>query len=297
VGGAATAAESVLLCLGGGGVGSVLGIWGVRFFQQTILPDERASYLSFPLDYRALAYLAAITIGTGILAGLAPALRLFRVDINECVKGGGRATGRVGRRLTTALITFEVALAFVLLVGAGLMIRSFLKMAHTPIGAQTDHWMSMDILLRPNRYPTPESQIAFYDQLLARLAVLPGVVRTGMASNLPGDAWTDFNYEREGAPPVDPRRPKQTGGVIVSPGYFAMLGVRPVRGRGFTDRDGVSGFPVVVVNQSFAKAAWTGQHRQTPAPGAAEFPSSHRIDGNSAVADSGRAGPRYRAER
>lgn len=254
-------AESLLLCLGGGVVGSALGIWGVRFFQQTILPDERASYLSFPLDYRVLAYLAAITIGTGILAGLAPALRLSRVDVNECLKEGGRGTGtgRGGRRLTTTLITFEVALAFVLLVGAGLMIRSFLKMAHTPIGAQTDHLMSMDILLRPNRYPTPESQVAFYDQLLARLAVLPGVVRTGMASNLPGDGWTDFNYEREGAPPADPRRPQQTGGVIVSPGYFAMLSIRPVRGRVFTDRDGVNVPPVVVINQSFARTAWPGQ--------------------------------------
>ena len=254
-------AESVLLCLGGGAVGSVLGIWGVRFFQKTILPDERASYLSFPLDYRVLAYLAAITIGTGILAGLAPALRLSLVDVNECLKEGGRGTGtgRGGRRLTTALITCEVALAFVLLVGAGLMIRSFLKMAHTPIGAQTDHLMSMDILLRPNRYPTPESQVTFYDQLLARLAVLPGVVRTGMASNLPGDGWTDFTYEREGAP-TGRSTAAATNGRRDRQSRVFRHAQCPVRGRVFTERDGVSGSPVVVVNQSFARTAWPGQN-------------------------------------
>jgi putative ABC transport system permease protein len=253
--------ESTLLCLAGGAPGALLGFWGVRLFQQTILPDERAAYLTFPLDFHVLAYLAAITAGTGILAGLAPALRLSRIDLNECLKEGGRGSGmgREGRRLTTALITFEVALAFVLLVGAGLMIRSFLNMARTPVGAQTDHLMSMDILLRPTRYPAALSQVAFYDQLLERLQALPGVVRAGMASNLPGDGWTDFQYEREGAPLVDPRRRPETGGVIVSPGYFAMLGIRIVRGRSFTDRDGGNGPPVLVVNQSFAKAAWPGE--------------------------------------
>ncbi|MDR3702402.1 MAG: ABC transporter permease [Candidatus Sulfopaludibacter sp.] len=253
--------ESTLLCLAGGALGAVMGIWGVRLFQQTILPNERAAYLSFPLDYHVLAYLTAITFGTAILAGFAPALRLARVDINECLKEGARSsgTGHGGRRLTTALITFEVALAFVLLVGAGLMIRSFLKMARTPIGARTDHLMTMDILLRPNRYPAGASQVSFYDQLLERLRALPGVAGAGMASNLPGDGWMDFQYEREGAPPVDPQRNPQTGGVIVSPGYFAVLGIRPVRGRVFTDRDGMEEPPVLVVNQSFAKAAWPGQ--------------------------------------
>ena len=253
--------ESVLLSLVGGVLGSVLGIWGVGLFQRTIIPDERAAYLSFPLDYRVLVYLVAITISTGILAGMAPALRLSRLDINESLKQGGRGAGlgRSRRQLSAALITVEVALAFVLLVGAGLMIRSFLKMARTPVGAQTDHVMSMDVLLRPTRYPTEASQLSFYDQLLARLEGLPGVARAGMASNLPGDGWTDFYYEREGAP-VDPRRLPETGGVIVSPGYFALLGIRPVRGRVFTDQDGVNGSPVVVMNLSFAKASWPGQN-------------------------------------
>ncbi|HEV2349403.1 MAG TPA: ABC transporter permease [Terriglobia bacterium] len=254
--------ESVILSLGGGVLGSVVGMWGVRLFQQTIIPDERAEYLSFPLDYHVLAYLAAITMGTGILAGLAPALRLSRLDINESLKQGGRGPGmgRGRRQLSSALIIVEVTLAFVLLVGAGLMIRSFWKMARTPIGAQTDHLMSMDILLRSTKYPTEVSQISFYDQLLARLEALPGVVRVGMASNLPGDGWTDFYYEREGSAPVNPRRQARAGGVIVSPGYFDLLGIRPIRGRVFSSHDGVSGSPVLVVNQSFAQASWPGEN-------------------------------------
>ncbi len=253
--------ESVMLSSAGGVLGSALGIWGVRVFRSTILPDERAAYLSFPIDGLVLAYLVAITIGTGVLAGLAPALRLANVDLNRTLKEGERGTslGRRGRRLSTALVTGEMALAFVLLVGAGLMIRSFLKMALTPIGARTDHLMSMDILLRPAKYPARASQISFYDQLQARLAALPGVLEVGMASNLPGDGWTDFYYEREDGSRKGARRRPQTGGVVVSPSYFRLLRIGAIRGRVFTDEDGRNGAGVVVVNRTFAGKCWPGQ--------------------------------------
>ncbi len=254
--------ESMLLAVTGGVLGSALGIWGVRAFEATILPDERAAYLDFSPDYRVLAYLGAITIAAGLLAGLAPALRLSRLDLNDALKDGGRAAGgaRSGRKLSGALITLEVALAFVLLAGAGLMIRSFLNMARTPIGAQTDHLMSMDILLRPGTYPNDAAQMPFYDRLLERVGAMPGVISAGMASNLPGDGWTDFYYQLEGAPPVDPRRQPRTGGVVISPGYFSLLGIRLLRGRAFTGLDVAGTEPVLIVNQSFARAAWPGQN-------------------------------------
>ncbi|MDE3194870.1 MAG: ABC transporter permease [Acidobacteriota bacterium] len=252
--------ESLILAAAGGLLGSVLGIWGVRIFDRQIIPDERASYMNFTMDYRVLAYLVAITIGAGILAGLVPALKLSRLEVAESMKDGGHTSiGRKGRKLQASLIALEMALCFVLLVGAGLMIRSFLNMARTPIGAETDHLMSMDILLRPARYPTEVSQLSFYSQLLSRVQSLPGVVRVGMASNLPGDGWTDLYYELDGAPPADPRRAPKTGGVIVSPTYFSLLGVRLVRGRFFTDEDGVRGLPAVIVNRAFAEKSWPGQ--------------------------------------
>jgi predicted permease len=156
-------------------------------------------------------------------------------------------------------VVTEMALAFVLLVGAGLMIRSFLKLARTPMGVRTDHLMSMDILLRPRKYPSAPGQISFFEQLKARLQALPGVQMVGMASNLPGDGWTDSTYELEGAAPVDPSKQPHAGAVISDPGYFPVLEIHPRRGRIFTEIDGVSGVAVVIVNETFARMSWPGQ--------------------------------------
>jgi hypothetical protein len=207
----------------------------VRFFQATLIAEDIPAYLHFGVDYRVLAYLVAITIGTGILFGLAPALRLSRLDINPVLKDGspGASAGSRARYLSSLFVVTEMALAFVLLVGAGLMIRSFLKMARTPMGVRTDHLMSMDILLCPRRYPTAPGQISFFEQLKARLQALPGVQMVGMASNLPGDGWTDSTYELEGAARVDPRKQPHAGAAIVDPGYFPVLEIHPRRGRLF----------------------------------------------------------------
>jgi len=250
--------ESIMLAALGGVLGSLLGVLGVRIYRATILPDDTPAYLSFSVDYRVLAYLLAITILTGILFGLAPALRLSRLDINASLKEGGQGSGRSARArsLSTVLVVAEMALAFVLLVGAGLMIRSFLNMTRTPIGAKTDNILSMDIILRPSKYPTPQSQISFHQQLRAHLQALPGIKSVAMASNLPGDGWTDFVYELEGRPLSDPQRLPRIGGVVVSPSYFPVLRIQPVRGRVFSDLDGVSGVPVVVVNKTFARMSW-----------------------------------------
>ena len=253
--------ESILLSVAGGILGSLAGVWGVRVFQKTLIPEDTPAYLTFTMDSQVLAYLAAITVGTGILFGLAPALRLSRLDIHAVLKDGGQGAiaGTRGRHFSTLLVVTEMALAFVLLVGAGLMIRSFLKMARTPLGARTDHLISMDILLRAKRYSTDASQISFHQQLKTRLETLPGVEIVAMASNLPGDGWTDFNYGLEGATPVDQQRQPRTGAVIVSPTYFPVLEIRPRRGRVFTESDGVAGVPVVIVNQSFATMSWPGE--------------------------------------
>ena len=252
--------ESVMLSAAGGMLGTIVGLWGVRFFKATLIPEDTPSYMTFAPDYRVIAYLAAITVGTGILFGLAPALGLSRIDINGVLKDSGGWTGGGRRgRVSAPLVVVETALAFVLLVGAGLMVRSFLNMAHTPMGVRTDHLMSMDILLRPKNYPSEASQITFHDQLTARLESLPGVEGVAMASNLPGDGWTDFNFELENAPIADPRRLPRTGAVIVSPSYFPLMDIHPHHGRAFLDSDRTGGVPVVIVNETFARTAWPGQ--------------------------------------
>jgi putative ABC transport system permease protein len=119
--------------------------------------------------------------------------------------------------------------------------------------------MSMDILLRAKKYPTEASQTSFYQQLSTRLEALPGVEMVAMASNLPGDGWTDFNYELQGAPPADSTKQLRTGAVIVSPTYFPVLEIRPRHGRVFSESDGVAGVPVVIVNESFVRMSWPGE--------------------------------------
>ena len=252
--------ESVMLSAVGGILGSLIGRWGVQIFKTTLVPEDTPAYLTFTMDYRVVAYLAVITISTGILFGLAPALRLSRLDINAALKDGGHGsgTGSRARHLSSLLVVTEMALAFILLAGAGLMIRSFLKMARTPMGVRTDHVMSMDIVLRAKQYPNDEAQISFHQQLKIRLEALPGVQMVALASNLPGDGWTECTYEREGAPPVDPQKQPRAGAVTVSPAYFPVLEIRQRRGRLFTESDRAGGVPVVVVNESFARMTWPG---------------------------------------
>ena len=249
--------ESVILAGLAGILGSFLGIWGVRVFKATLIPDDAAAYGSLTTDYRVLIFLVIVVFLTGILFGLAPALRLARLDPNEALKEGGQASsgGRHMRFLSSALVVGETALAFVLLVGAGLMIRSFLNMTRTPIGVRTDHILSMDLILRANKYPTPQSQILFYHQLNERLHAIPGIQTIAMASNLPGDGWTDFVYELEGVP-SNPVKPPHVGGVVVSAPYFSIFNIQPLRGRVFTSLDRASAIPAVIVNESFARTSW-----------------------------------------
>ncbi len=252
--------ESVILATAGGVPGIVAGLWSIRFFRGTLIPEDTPSFMTFAPDFRVIAFLAAITVGAGILFGLAPALGLSRSDISGSLTGSGAGWTRAGRtgRASSWLVVAEMALSFVLLAGAGLMVRSFLNMAYTPMGVRVDHLMSMDLLLRPSKYPSDASRIAFHERLTARLARLPGVEGVAMASNLPGDGWTDFNFEPEGDL-MDARRPRRTGAVIVSPSYFAVMEVHPRRGRAFLDSDRAGGIPVAIVNESFARTAWPGR--------------------------------------
>jgi predicted permease len=249
--------EGVILAGLAGILGSFLGIWGVRLFKAKLIPDDAAAYGSLSMDYRVLIFLIALVFLTGFLFGVAPAFRLSRLDPGVALKEGGHSSsgGKQMHFLSAVLVVGETALAFVLLVGAGLMIRSFLNMTRTPIGVRTDHILSMDLILRGNKYPTPQSQILFHRQLNERLQALPGIQSIAMASNLPGDGWTDFAYELEGIP-SNPHKPLRVGGVVVSASYFSIFNIRQLRGRVFNSLDRASAVPVVVVNESFARMSW-----------------------------------------
>ena len=254
-------AESLLLAVLGGAAGTLLGLWGVRVFDAALVPSVKPAYVDFAVDARVVVYLVGITLATGLLFGLAPALQLSRLDITSALREGSGAAGpsRRARLLSAALVVTEVALAVVLLTGAGLMMRSFVNTTRADIGIDPAHVLSLELNLRRTKYPQREDQVRFYDQLKARLEALPGVQTMAVTSDLPAESPDDFYYEIEGAPPTDARSRNRAAGLSVGDDYFAALGLRPRSGREFTRTDVPSDPRIAIVNDALARRAWPAQ--------------------------------------
>jgi putative ABC transport system permease protein len=253
--------ESVILSTISGVFGWLVALAGLRWFDGMTAKTGRPSWVDFSMNTTVFLYLAAISIGAGILFGLAPALQLARVDVNSAVKDGGHsaAGGLRGRRLSSLLVIFEMALSVVLLAGAGLMIRSSVNLYSSPIGVNASNVLTMHINLAEAKYPRPQDQIAFHERLKTKLESLPGVEVESVTSNLPGSGWLEFPFELEGAPPTDPDHGMTTGGLAVAAAYFRVMQVGPRRGRLFTDSDGIAGPSVALVNEGFAAKYWPGE--------------------------------------
>jgi predicted permease len=248
--------ESAMLSSLGGLFGCLVAIGGLRWFEHIVVNNgPKPSWVDFSLNTEALAFLAAISIGTGILFGLAPALKLANIDINGSVKDGGQsaAGGTRGRRLASALVVFEMILCVVLLTGAGLMIHSSIKVYGSPLGVNPANVLTMHINLPEAKYPRAEDLTSFHDQLAPRLNSLPGVEASAIASALPLARFgmMRFRCELAGASEMQ----LSASGIVVSPDYFRVMQAMPVRGRLFTDSDDAA----VIVNRSFAAKYWPGQ--------------------------------------
>ncbi len=249
--------ESLLLSMVGGTLGWFLALWGTRAFDLAVIPTGKPAWVDFSLDYRVLLYLTAISFGTGILFGLVPALRLSKADVSSALKEGGRGSsvGRRGHLLSGALVVTEMALAVVLLAGAGLMLRSFLTVYATPVGVNTAGVFTMRTELPQARYSRVEQQIEFYQRLKARIESLPAVESVTLLSQLPGDGMLGWSYQLEGVSAQDAHLLPH-GGLLIGPDYFRVMQVPLLSGRTFTEADGVSGAPAVIVNQSMANRFW-----------------------------------------
>jgi predicted permease len=216
------------------------------------------------MDHRILGYLIAISIGTGILFGLAPALRLSKLDVNASLKEGGRgahgsgAGGGRTRHLSSVLVIAEMALAVVLLAGAGVMIRSFLKIHNAEMGVNTSNVLVAALDLPAARYPSRVERISFYDRLQTRLQTLPGVKSVAFADALPSNGPGRRPFEIAGISQNSEQRPVMSP-LTISPSYFRTMGASLLAGREFNDADGVSGVPVVLVNQKFVSQYLHGE--------------------------------------
>ena len=252
--------ESVMLSIFGGILGWLISIWGTKAFEAAVR-DRIPVWMNFSMDWRGFAFLGAISIGTGLLFGLAPALRLSRLDVNTSLKdqSRGSSTGTRGRYLSALLVITEMALAVVLLAGAGLMIRSFMNMYSLKTGVNEKNVLVMRLFLPQARYPKDADQIAFHDRLKERLDALPGVQVSSISITMPTGGAMDVPYEIEGAPPVDDKRRPTVGELVISPDYFHAMDVKIQRGRVFSDADGIAGPPVVIINQRFAEKFFSRQ--------------------------------------
>ncbi len=253
--------ESVMLSVAAGLLGTLLSVWGVRAFDSALIPTVKPAYADFSMDLAVIAYLVAITLGAGILFGLAPALQLSRLDINTLIRegGGGAGRGQHQRFLAGLLVVSEVSLAVILLAGAGLMIRSFLNTNRAEIGVNTANVLSMDLSLREAKYPRPEDQLRFHDRLKSRLDSLPGIEVATVASDLPAESPDSYAYGVEGVESASDEKRPEVNGLVIGEDFFRALQVKLLFGRSFSDADTQRGIPAVIVNQAFAREAWPRQ--------------------------------------
>lgn len=254
--------ESVCLSLLGGLGGVLLAIWGRDLIRNFLPPTHLPVGYDFKIDAHTLGFTLLLALLTGVLFGLAPALQAARVDLNSTLKEGGRTAGAgtPHHRLRSALVVTEIALALLLLIGAGLCIKGFQQARQMEFGFDPRHGLVAGLRIGMNGYDEPRAK-AFYRNLRIRLAAMPGVKEAALASWLPlgFEGGPSLGAEVEGYS----RSPNEDISVpysIVSPRYFAALGIPLIDGRDFTDQDDEKALGVAIINETMAKRFWPGQN-------------------------------------
>ena len=246
--------ESVVLAVCGGVAGVVLAWLGLDVLL-ALAPTTLPRMGEIHLNSTVLLFSLALSVVTGLVFGIAPALLAARADVNEALKQGARGSTEGGARgrLRSALVVLEVTFALVLLGGAGLLVRSFIQLAHVNPGFIPEDATLMRLSLPQKKYAQPEQQTAFANALLERLKNLPGVQAVGLTHAMPlvGDYVLGFNIE--GRPVVDPSEEPSLNYYAVTPDYFRAMGIRLVRGRLFTPQDDAKAARVCIINETLAR--------------------------------------------
>lgn len=253
--------ESSLLGVFGGALGLLLAYWGIRLLM--LLAPARIPFLGDTrIDGLVLAFTALASIVTGVIFGLAPALTAARIDVHRTLMEGGRSGSepRGGRRLRSLLVVSEVALALVLLIGAGLLIQSFIRIQEVEPGFVPEGVLTASITLPSQKYAQPEQRINFYRQVIERLQAQPGIKAAGLVSILPlSGNNAGFGVQIEGRPPAQPGEAPIFYYRSASEEYFRALGTPLRKGRFFDQRD-IAGAPRVgIINETAARRFWPGE--------------------------------------
>jgi putative ABC transport system permease protein len=246
--------ESLMLAFAGGTIGLLLAVWGVALMTK-LLPQNFPRVGEINLDWRVLAFTLFASVLTGILFGLAPALQISKTDVQESLKESGRgASGsRRHNRLRNLLIVGEVALSVVLLVGAGLLFRSFMQLQSVNTGFTPQQLLTVRLSPAGSNYRRDADYISFYNQAIQRVSAIPGVEAVGAINTLPLDKGPTAGFRIEGRPPLT--IDKWPGGNYrtVSTDYFRTMNIPLVLGRAFNEHDTENAPLVMIVNEALAK--------------------------------------------
>src|SRR6266550_4403644 len=254
--------ESLMLSLAGGGIGFLLALWGTDALV-ALEPDNIPRLSEVGVDARVFLFTLSVSVVTGIVFGLIPGMRTARPDLNEALKEGPRgSTGSAGSKGTrSVLVVLEVALSLVLLVGAGLMIKSFLRLQQTNLGFNPENVLAVSLTLPESRYPGDRQQAGFFQETLARLQSVSGVQSAGATTSLPLTLSVNgSDFRIEGQPEPEAGKELIINMSSVSPGYFQTLGVPLMKGRDFSDRDNKDAPKTAIINSDLARTYFPNEN-------------------------------------
>jgi putative ABC transport system permease protein len=252
--------ESVLLALAGGALGALLAIWGVELLvklsEGSIPPTAHVR-----IDATVLGFTLLVSVLTGVLFGLAPTLRTMKLNLSESLKEGGRSGDGAGRNRTrSVLVVLESAVAVVLLIGAGLLVRSLIQLQNTSPGFDAHNVLTMNVQLPQAKYKAPEKVVNFFQQLESRIAGMPGVETVGLVSELPLSGQpNDMPYSVEGRPPVSIDQSLDDDFRRVNRQYFAAMKIPFLRGRNFTEQEVRQSAKVVIISELLAQQTFPNE--------------------------------------
>lgn len=251
--------ESLILSLAGGALGLLVSVWGIEGLARAI-PDDFSKFIPgwhyLAMNRTAFVFTLIVSLVTGLLFGLVPAFQSTKTNFNEALKEGGKgSSGKASHnRARNSLVIAEVALSLVLLIGAGLMVRSFIELLHSDFGVDPANVLTMEVSLRGEKYDNNEVLVDTYNQILSRIEALPGVTRAGATGTLPLAGFDNSHHiERVGETVFPKGKQPVVNFSPVTPGYLAAIGTRLVNGRNFAEQYAQDAPRVALVNETFVR--------------------------------------------
>jgi putative ABC transport system permease protein len=252
--------ESLLLAGVGGVLGLLLARWGMNSLL-ALAPADTPGIDSVGLNTHVFGFTLLVTVATGLLFGIVPAFALSKPDLNASLKESSRGStqGSRSHRLRGLLVATEFSLAFVLVIGATLMVKTLIRLSHFSLGFNPGHVLTMHIPLRGPQYKSHRDEAEFFGRLLAQVEALPGVQSASVASGLPIDNWAGMGFVREDDPHPAPELMPDANYLVIAPQYFRTMGIPLRAGRAFSDGDTEESQRVVIVNEELVRRNWPGQ--------------------------------------